>query len=486
MAIETPTDFMGQWIAGGIIDRAKQKAPIVGLEANPANTLNEKAALLQNIALFGNLVGKVLDVRVRETEIFNSSLKQIFTIEAGNPYGIGFEMLYMTNLPGTSPDTVANHKNADTCFPGGTSNAVSTLYAENGATYITWMVYDNMLDGAVMNEMQMSAIMSEIMKQYLVVENRKTLAEYAIRIADCVPGKRSVTSTTTSLGNGTSVSYSAKPAGYLASGAVFATDIVLQKPTEGEALTISVPDQLEFLEKLRTIVRDMKDKESTTFNKLGVATFAGDKLRLVVPSKLLDAMDANFLINTGSPSITYLGVPTRSARDVIGEIMGGRERIIEIAGFEDLPDYDSTTYPTSTDYSAYNMMALIYTDGMFKKIIKEAGNLEVARCAGARAYSYNYLERYMLVTLLGEPAAAIFAKKGSLAKFMMNAGDLTTVYATQYANPGDDVDVPAVDPTYAAHTFVGWNTDPTAETAMDLSEATVPYAGVTYYAIWTS
>jgi hypothetical protein len=140
---------------------------------------------------------------------------------------------------------------------------------------------------------------------------------------------------------------------------------------------------LAYLQTLESAASDMRYPGSD-YNALGVDTFSGDRPWLIMETKVINAFDNAIANATTSNGYGYSGFPTKTAREYIARFADLRE----IDSFAALPAYDSTTFPTSTDYSGDRLTAVLL-DKDAPWLITKFNNVEGQRCSADRMFGYS-------------------------------------------------------------------------------------------------
>ena len=140
---------------------------------------------------------------------------------------------------------------------------------------------------------------------------------------------------------------------------------------------------LVYLQTLEAAASDMRYPGSD-YNLLGTDTFSGDRPWLVMETKVINQFDNAIANATTSNGYGYSGFPTKTAREYIARFAD----LVEIDAFAALPAYDSTTYPTSTDYTGDRLTAVLL-DKDAPWLITKFNDMEGQRCAGERMYGYS-------------------------------------------------------------------------------------------------
>jgi hypothetical protein len=96
-------------------------------------------------------------------------------------------------------------------------------------------------------------------------------------------------------------------------------------------------------------------------------------------TRVLNAMDNAWALDGAAKQI-----PTRTAREYINRFAD----LVEIDAFAALPAYDSTTYPTSVDYTGKRLTAVLL-DKDAPWLVTKWANTEGQRCSGERCMGYS-------------------------------------------------------------------------------------------------
>jgi hypothetical protein len=340
------------------------------------------ATVLANMPAINGLLPRVSSVIIHDTMVYEGSLMRIFN-RRDDPYGVATEhAIFSTGA--------ANKLNPGLCVPRGSVQMNSQITASNLAWNVPINIYDREINGAVLSESEIQAYVAQKMRtmQKTIRELQFTAAK--TMLSDCVPGSRTISSYTASDGTGSSVTMTSTPDGY-AGKVNLDTDFTIPEITRGAmpALAASggysdVMDAvLVYLQTLEAAASDMRYPGSD-YNLLGTDTFSGDRPWLVMETKVINQFDNAIANATTSNGYGYSGFPTKTAREYISRFAD----LVEIDAFAALPAYDSTTYPTSTDYSGDRLTAVLL-DKDAPWLITKFSNMEGQRCAGERMYGYS-------------------------------------------------------------------------------------------------
>ena len=376
----SPTDtrfsaYAGQEVAGGS-STTPYNQPVIDF-GDPFS-----AALLANLPKINGLIPKVGSTIVHDTMVFANPLERIFN-KRDDPFGVATEHAAFVS-------GAANELNNGLCVPRGTVSMQAQLTASNLAWNIPLSVYDREVNGGLMSDAEIARYVSQKMRtmQKTIEDIRFNAAKTLL--SDCVPGKRTISSYTSSDGTGTSVSYTSTPEGY--AGKVYLNNKwtipevargskpTLANTTTGETVMDMV---LQYLQQLESMAADMR-YPGADYNKAGIDTFSGDRPYLVMETKVINQFDNEIANATTANGYGYSGFPTKSAREYIARFAD----LVEIDAFAALPAYDSTTYPTSVDYSGDRVTAVLL-DKDAPWLITKWANIEGQRCAGDRRMGYS-------------------------------------------------------------------------------------------------
>ena len=340
------------------------------------------ATILANLPAINGLLPRVSSVIIHDSMVYEGNIMRIFN-RRDDPYGVATEhAIFSTGA--------ANKLNNGLCVPRGSVQLNSQITASNLAWNVPINIYDREINGAVLSESEIQSYVSQKMRtmQKTISELQFTAAK--TMLSDCVPGSRTISSYTASDGTGSSVTMTSTPDGY-AGKVNLDTDFTIPEVTRGAmpALAASggysdVMDAvLVYLQTLEAAASDMRYPGSD-YNLLGTDTFSGDRPWLVMETKVINQFDNAIANATTSNGYGYSGFPTKTAREYIARFAD----LVEIDAFAALPAYDSTTYPTSTDYTGDRLTAVLL-DKDAPWLITKFSNMEGQRCAGERMYGYS-------------------------------------------------------------------------------------------------
>ena len=368
----TFTDYAGQLVASGV----RPNEPILAFEEEAT------ATILANTTMFGNLLPKIAKTLVRETRIRSNPLDVHFK-KSSLPYGAGWEDFQFT-------EGAINKKNDGRCFPYGTASGDSQLNLLNCAFSYDINIYDYEINKAVLTPEEAGSFSAQKMRtMYKGYASEKYNAELQL-LSDVIDGSRTISSTTQSDGNGTSVTYNPTIKGY--AGVVDDSQIVLAPLSQGTIPTFaSAQDALDLVKALQNAVTEMYE-EDTTYSKMGISTFLLSRPLVFMETKTLNAID-----NAWAMDGTYKGIPTKTAREFIREFADLTE-IPGSTGFASLPD--------NASYVDKRLFAVaIDRDSLSENILWE--NVEGQRCSKQRSTNYNYAGASTLSIYRGNPAYAL-------------------------------------------------------------------------------
>ena len=340
------------------------------------------ATILANLPAINGLLPRVSSVIIHDSMVYEGSVMRIFN-RRDDPYGVATEhAIFSTGA--------VNKLNNGLCVPRGNVQLNSQITASNLAWNVPINIYDREINGAVLSETEIQAYVAQKMRTMQKTINELQFTAAKTMLSDCVPGSRTISSYTASDGTGSSVTMTSTPDGY-AGKVNLDTDFTIPEITRGAmpALAASggysdVMDAvLVYLQTLEAAASDMRYPGSD-YNLLGTDTFSGDRPWLIMETKVINQFDNAIANNTTSNGYGYSGFPTKTAREYISRFAD----LIEIDAFAALPAYDSTTYPTSTDYTGDRLTAVLL-DKDAPWLITKFNNMEGQRCAGERMYGYS-------------------------------------------------------------------------------------------------
>ena len=340
------------------------------------------STVLANMPAINGLIPKIGSVIIHDTMVYEADIMRMFK-RRDDPFGVATEHAIFSKG--------ANNKlNDGRCVPRGNVLLHDQLTASNLAWNVPISVYDREINGAVMSDSEITAYVAQKMRTMQKTINDIQFNGAKVLISDCVPGKRAVSSYTTSDGTGSAVSYTATPDGY-AGKVVLDANMTIPEIARGSKPTLAVgagyssvmEGVLAFLQQAEGLVADMRYPGSD-YNKLGTHTFSGDKPWLIMETKVLNEFDNAIANATTTNGYGYSGFPSTDARSYIRRFAD----LIEIDAFAALPAHDSTTFPSSTDYTGDRLgCAILDKDAPW--LITKFANVEGQRCAGERMYGYS-------------------------------------------------------------------------------------------------
>ncbi len=376
----SPTDtrwsaYAGQEVAGGS-STTPYNQPVIDF----GDYMN--ATVLSNLSAINGLIPKVGRVIVHDTMVYEAGIMDIFK-RMDSPFGVAAEhAIFNTGA--------ANKLNPGMCVGRGTVQMSSQLTASNLAWNVPLSIYDREINGAVMSETEVNAYVAQKMRTMQKTINELQFNAAKVMLSDAVPGKRTVSSYSASDGTGSAVTMTSTPDGY-AGKVNLDKDFTIPEIARGSMPTLAVSGGysavmdavLEYLQTLEGAASDMRYPGSD-YNALGVDTFSGDRPWLIMETKVINAFDNAIANATTSNGYGYSGFPTKTAREYIARFADLRE----IDSFAALPAYDSTTFPTSTDYSGDRLTAVLL-DKDAPWLITKFNNVEDQRCSADRMFGYS-------------------------------------------------------------------------------------------------
>lgn len=368
----TFNQFAGQEVASGI----RTNEPVIAFENESTRTV------LNNLGLINGLIPKIGKVLIRETRIMDNPLDGLFR-KTALPFGVGFE----------DAEFVAgakNKKNDSTCVPIGNPAMEAQLNLINLAWSLDVSIKDREINKAVMTPEEVGQYVAQKMRT-----PRKTLAMLKYRaetqiISDVIDGTRSVSSTDSSDGTGTSVTYAPTVKGY--AGAVEDLGFTLAPLVQGTpAAFAQASDAMDMVIAIQNAATEMRE-EGTYYSKLGINTFCLERPNLVIEEKVLNALDASWALQG-----TNKEIPTRTAREFLSTFCD----VVSFPGsFADLP--------TNSSYTGKRLAAvLIDKDSCSEAIAWE--DAEMQRCAKERLSGWNFGGASAMAIYRGNPACAFLA-----------------------------------------------------------------------------
>lgn len=367
----TFNDYAGQLVASGV----RPNEPVIAFEGTADQTV------YANISMFGGLLPKIAKTLIRETRIRANPLDVHFR-KSSLPYGVGFEEFQFT-------EGAINKKNDGRCFPFGNVPGDSQLNLLNFAWSYDINIYDREINKAVLTPEEAGSFSAQKMRtMYKGYASQKYSAELQL-LSDVIDGTRTVTSTTQSDGQGTSVTYNPTITGY--AGEVEDSNIVLAPLAQGTIPTFaSAQDALDLVKSLQNAVTEMYE-EDTAYSKLNISTFLLSRPLIFMESKTLNAID-----NAWAMDGTYKGIPTKTAREFIGSF----------GDLVEIPGQGFASLPTNASYTDKRLFAVaIDRDSLSENVLWE--NVEGQRCAKQRSTNYNYAGASTLSIYRGNPAYAL-------------------------------------------------------------------------------
>ena len=361
--------FAGQEVASGI----RPNEPLMAFEEEAT------AAKLANIASIQGLLPKISKVIVHETRIKEGNLDTYFK-KGSMPFGAGLEHIGFI-------DGAVNAKNSGRCVPFGNATAVGQLDVINLAWSLNISVWDREISQNVMNAAEVGDYVAQKLRTpYKTLAALKRNAEIQL-VSDVIDGTRSVSSTESSDGTGSSVTYAPNIKGY--AGEIEDTGIVMPALVQGTLPAFaSASDALDLCKKLQDHAAEMKE-EGTAYSKLNINTFCLEDPLLIMETRVLNAMDNAWALDGAAKQ-----VPTRTAREYLRTFA----EIVEIPAFAELP--------TNASYTNKRLGAvLIDRDSLSEQVAWD--NVESERCVEQRMTGYNLGGASALGVYRGNPACGV-------------------------------------------------------------------------------
>ena len=361
--------FAGQEVASGI----RPNEPLLAFEEEAT------ATKLANIAAVQGLLPKISKIIVHETRIKEGNLDAYFK-KGAIPYGAGIEHIGFM-------DGAANAKLSGRCVPYGNAAAAGQLDVINLAWSLNISVWDREISQNVFSAAEVGDYVAQKLRTpYKTLAGLKRNAEIQL-VSDVIDGTRSVSSTESSDGTGSSVTYSPNIKGY--AGKIADTGIVMPALVQGTMPAFAnASDALSLCKTLQDHAAQMRE-EGTAYSKLGMNTFCLDAPLLIMETRVLNAMDNAWALDGAAKQI-----PTKTAR----EYLRGFAEIVEIPAFAELP--------SNASYTNKRLGAvLIDRDSLSEQIAWD--NVESLRCAEQRMTGYNLGGASALGVYRGNPACGV-------------------------------------------------------------------------------
>ena len=361
--------FAGQEVASGI----RPNEPLLAFEEEAT------ATKLANIAAVQGLLPKISKIIVHETRIKEGNLDAYFK-KGAMPYGAGVEHIGFM-------DGAANAKLSGRCVPYGNAAAAGQLDLINLAWSLNISVWDREISQNVFSAAEVGDYVAQKLRTpYKTLAALKRNAEIQL-VSDVIDGTRSISSTESSDGTGTSVTYAPSIKGY--AGKIADTGIVMPALVQGTLPAFAnASDALSLCKTLQDHAAQMRE-EGTAYSKLGMNTFCLDAPLLIMETRVLNAMDNAWALDGAAKQI-----PTKTAR----EYLRGFAEIVEIPAFAELP--------ANASYSNKRLGAvLIDRDSLSEQIAWD--NVESLRCAEQRMTGYNLGGASALGVYRGNPACGV-------------------------------------------------------------------------------
>ena len=376
----SPTDtkwsaYAGQEVAGGS-STTPYNQPVIDF----GDYMN--ATILSNLSSINGLLPKVSRTIVHDTMVYNAGIMDIFK-RMDDPFGVATEhAIFSTGA--------TNKLNPGVCIGRGNVSMNSQITASNLAWNVPLFIYDREINGAVMSDMEITAYVAQKMRTMQKTINELQFTAAKVMLSDAVPGSRTISSYSASDGTGSSVTMTSTPDGY-AGKVNLDTAFTIPEITRGSQPSLAAASPyssvmeavLIYLQTLEGAAADM-GYPGSDYNALGTDTFSGDRPWLIMETKVLNEFDNAIANASTSNGYGFSGFPTKSAREYIARFADLRE----IDAFSALPAYDSTTFPTSTDYSGDRLTAVLL-DKDAPWLVTKFDNVEGQRCSAERGYGYS-------------------------------------------------------------------------------------------------
>jgi len=365
----TFNNFAGQEVASGI--RANE--PVVAFEQESTRTT------LNNLGLINSLIPKISRTLIRETRIMDNPLDRLFR-KGSLPFGVGWEDAeFITGAK--------NKKNDGTCVPIGNPGMESQLNLINLAWSLDVSIKDREINKAVLTPEEVGQYVAQKM-----ATPRKTLAMLKYRaetqlLSDVIDGTRSVSSTDSSDGTGTSVTYAPTVKGY--AGAVEDLGFILAPLVQGTPASFAqASDAMDMVIAIQNACTEMRE-EGTYYSALGINTFCLQKPNLVIEEKVLNAIDKAWALDG-----TAKQIPTRTASEFLSTFCD----IVSFPGsFADLP--------TNASYTDKRLACVLLDKDSCTEMIAWS-DAESQRCAKERLTGWNIGGASAMGIYRGNPACA--------------------------------------------------------------------------------
>lgn len=368
----TFNNFAGQEVASGI----RTNEPLIAFENEATQTV------LQNIGLISGLIPKLGKVIVRETRIMSSPLDDLFR-KTSLPFGVGFEDFEFATGG-------KNKKNDGTCVPIGNPSAESQMNLLNLAWSIDVSVKDREVNKAVLTPEEAGQYVAQKMRTPIKTLNMLKYRSQVQLLSDVIDGTRSVSSTDSSDGTGTSVTYNPTIKGY--AGAVEDLGFTLAPLVQGTPASFAqASDAMDMLIAIQNASTEMRE-EGTYYSALGLNTFCLDKPYLVIEEKVLNALDKAWALDG-----TAKQIPTRTAREFLDTFCIVRTFP---GSFADLP--------TNANYTDKRLCAVLIDRDSCTEAI-QFDDVESQRCAKERLTGWNWAGSEAMAIYRGNPACAFIA-----------------------------------------------------------------------------
>ena len=367
--------YAGQLVPDGI--RVGQ--PLVSFE----DTMDQTA--LQNLNSIKGLLPKIGKVIFHETRIKANPLEPVFR-KFDLPYGAAVEEAIFDS-------GVADKKAGNYCIPRGDVDLSVDYDIINFAYNTEIMIHDREITKAILTPGEKAMYINAKLRTAPKTINDMRYKAMVQMISDVTAGTRSISSNSSSDGNGTSVTYTATCNPYVASSAIMDSQVVLPALVQGTIPTFAngITDVVTMLDMLQNAATEMRE-ESTSYNRLGVTTHIEDRPWLIMESKVLNAMDSTVMQGASQR------LPTRTAREFVRTFAD----LIEINSFADLPTPGAGDPDTSNNRCAG---VLLDKTAASEHVAWEAS--EAGRCHNNFSTGYVWSGESAMNIFRGAPAAAL-------------------------------------------------------------------------------
>lgn len=376
----SPTDtkwtaYAGQEVAGGS-STTPYNQPVIDF----GDYMN--ANILANLPKINSLIPRISRTIVHDTMVYEGGIMNIFK-RLDDPFGVATEHAVFST-------GAVNKLNPGMCVGRGTVPMQSQITASNLAWNVPLSIYDREVNGAMLSDAEINSYLAQKMRTMQKTINEIQFVAAKTLLSDCVPGKRTVSSYSASDGTGSSVTMNSTPDGY-AGKVNLDTAFTIPEIARGSKPTLAVSSGyssvmegvLAYMQTLEAAASDMR-YPGNDYNTLGVDTFSGDRPWLIMETKVLNEFDNAIANATTSNGYGYSGYPSTDARSWVNKFAD----LVEIDAFASLPAYDSTTFPTSTDYTG-NRLTAVLLDKDAPWLVTKFNNVEGQRCSADRMFGYS-------------------------------------------------------------------------------------------------